>query len=236
MRHDRRAPVAATARPARLASRARRRRCAMRSTGSPPPRACGWPTRRSFCRSTAACAWSTGPSPAGTALTELLGGVAVEPVVTDSDRVVLAPPTSAPERRRLLQRPRGRDEPASSSVSSSPARSTARRSARSPSLSMSSTAASCERRDARLPVQRPRRRGPRCLDLGAIADEPARSLCEHSRRELVRPELSQGLHRRHRGRELAPRHGSSMSSRSTTSKSSADRRARRSTAPTRSAA
>ena len=141
----------------------------------------------------------------GTALTELLEGVAVEPVVADSDRVVLAPASTLQAAAAPGPTLTRRTDVLERVVVTGTVNGSAQRAVPVALDVIDGRELQATRRA--LTVQRPQRRRPRSLGLGAVTDQPARELRKHPRRQLVRLELSKGLHRRHRGRELTSHHG-----------------------------
>ena len=136
----------------------------------------------------------------GDALAAVLRGAAVEPISGGSDQIVLAPirqRVAAPESLSAIEPVfalphRGRDRPACRTCAVASANRSECRGRRSAGCAIE-----------RLGNAGIERHGARVVGLECQPDQPAHALRQHARRIVVRTQLAQDLHRRHRGREPA---------------------------------
>ena len=149
------------------------------------------PLNRSVCL-------SADRTPVGQVLSDLLTGTNVSAVAVGSDQVVLAPRAAAPERQTQPEMARSMSVLDKMVVTGSAVRSPPRDAAvgtdvvSGRQLSRDNTSTLSSVLDGYVPG---------VWSWSAVAGERRQLLREHSRRELVRSELSKDLRRRHRGRE-----------------------------------
>ena len=166
-------------------------------------RSCGCRTARSCFRSTAPSVSRPTTSPVGRVLAESARGTNVAAVGVGGDQVVLAP------RRDTPAQPAEPRDGASLGVLDrvvvTGSATTAASGARAHRWTERARRAQLVARQHEHALRRARRLRARRVELGAVAVEHPELVRKHSRRELVRLELSEGLHRRDRGREPAAR-------------------------------
>ena len=196
--------VVRAARPPRHRARARRSRCATRSTASPRSPRFGCRTAPNRSARSRRVSVRRRDARSDSVLADLLAGTNV--VAGRRRRRSGRARAAQPRRAAVAADARdGAVDRACSIASSSRAARWARRSAKSPSDSTCSTAASWRARTRTRSRARSTDYVPGVWSWTQSPTSIVELVRQHSRRELVRAELSKDLYRRHRGREPAAR-------------------------------